>query len=741
MNAAMPASAMPVLSAVFLVLALGLAVIFGPQTRPWSWGPALLALAAACLAAVPLLRRKDRVQTDAVLIFAGIVTTVWFATRAWLSPVREDATGELLLLASAVGAFVVVRCIAGDARAGRVFLWGVALLLLASGIVCAIQIADPSYSPVFRTRADDRLISGFFAHYIDGSNFLVAASVITGAAALLGHHALPSRIFFGVVALGGFAATWFTLSRGGILAGIVATTVFIIGLMIVGRKEGRRWFAPLIIALPLLGMAAGAYLLHGWSMRSDGAAQGIGTVAATLDNAARLHYLGIVLSCILLHPLAGGGAGSFAWECFRFMDPDILGNMVGTRPEMVHNEFLQAATDYGLIGAGLILIVIAGSFIAGFTRMFTDWNEGGVDSADAWRVGGAAALAGMLTQSSFSFVFHLLPGALMLGIALGLATRVPAAVRGRRSPLSNSLLALAGCAAAILIVPFGWNGSRVLSRLWPTHFSKTPETSDSARIAALDDAIRIWPHSSFHAERAALRQGLANADRRITADAAYSLAIDDLARASELDPFEPSHVVQRGYLLSHIGRDAEAEAAFQQAIQLQGGMEAGFRARFQLARHQLAMGRRALARGNPRQSVPILEEAVRLMEQACGISGLLRPDMYVLRAETHETLGAARERIGDREGALECYNHAANALRSKPAHYLAASTLSRIARDEWSAMRLPEALARFIEARARVDRAEGMLPAGTTPAQRDAFTAGLDWSIQLLRGACVQPAK
>jgi hypothetical protein len=732
---------MPALSAAFLVIALWLAVVFGPQTRPWSWGPALIPLAASLITALPLLRRKDRIQTDAALIFLGILTTAWFAARAWMSPVREDATTELLLLTSAVGIFTVVRCIADDRRARNALIWGITLLLLASVIVCAIQVADPSYSPVFRARADDKMISGFFAHYIDGSNFLVACSMIVGATAMLGAHAFATRCFFGIVALGGFAATWFTLSRGGILAGIVATIVLIIGFVIVGRKEGRRWFAPLIIALPLIGIAAGSYLLHGWAMRSDGTAQGIGTVAATMDNTCRLHYLGIAFSCIFSHPLMGGGAGSFSWECFRFMDPKILGNMIGNRPEMVHNEFLQAATDYGLIGAGLLTLLITGMFIAGFTRMFTDRSEDGIGSTDAWRVGGAAALAGMLTQSMFSFVFHLLPGALMLGLAMGLISRVPAAVRGRKSPVSNALLALAGAATITMLLPRAWDGTRILWLLWPTHFSKHPELSEKARIQALDEAIRIWPQSSFHAEHAALRQSLAGSDPKVPPATAFSLAIDDLGQASALDPFEPSHVVQRAYLLSHIGRDAEAESEFQRAIELQGGMEAGFRARFQLARHHLAKGRRALDRGNARQSLPILEEAVRLMEYACELSGWVRLDMQAMRAETHETLGIAREITGDRNGALERYNYAANVIRSKSAHYRAASAIARIARDEWSAMRLPEALARFIEAKSRVDRAEGTLPPGITPAQRDTFVAGIDWSIRMLRDAGVQPAK
>ncbi len=51
-------------ASLFLVLALILATTLGPQTRPWSWGPAMLALGAALVAALPMLWRSKRMQAD-----------------------------------------------------------------------------------------------------------------------------------------------------------------------------------------------------------------------------------------------------------------------------------------------------------------------------------------------------------------------------------------------------------------------------------------------------------------------------------------------------------------------------------------------------------------------------------------------------------------------------------------------------------------------------------------------------
>ena len=80
---------------------------------------------------------------------------------------------------------------------------------------------------------------------------------------------------------------------------------------------------------------------------------GSGDMDGLLDNTIRLYLIGIAVSCFGLHPLLGGGSRSYSWECFRFWDTNAMG-AGGRKPEHVHNELLQTATDYGAIPGGRI---------------------------------------------------------------------------------------------------------------------------------------------------------------------------------------------------------------------------------------------------------------------------------------------------------------------------------------------------------------------------------------------------
>ena len=161
-----------------------------------------------------------------------------------------------------------------------------------------------------------------------------------------------------------------------------------------------------------------------------------------MDNTIRLYLLGIAVQCIGLHPMAGGGSRSFSWECFRFGETTAQGARQ-PKPELVHNEWLQSATDYGLVGAGLLIGLLGSLALAAILRLLFEDSSKERDHRDAWRIGALAALAGILVQSCFSFVFHLMPGILLLGISWDRCRARPTnpSVHGR----SAAGFSVAGC--------------------------------------------------------------------------------------------------------------------------------------------------------------------------------------------------------------------------------------------------------------------------------------------------------
>jgi tetratricopeptide (TPR) repeat protein len=705
------------------------------------WGPALLVLGLAVLAAVPGCWRRRAGAAHGWVLALGTLVVAWFGWRAWVSPVADDAVADLLLLAAAVGGFLVMRAMQGQALAERVFLWGLACLVLASVAMVAWQVVAPDSAPFLVGRAS-KLPAGFFGHYNYGANFLIGSSCLIGGAALAGRYGKLERLLWGLIAVAGMLAVYFTRSRGGICGAAGALGVFAVMALIIGKRQGARWFAPCIVALPLLGIVVAGFLFKGWADAQQVRNQGAG-IDAMMDNSIRLYLIGIAASCISLHPWDGGGSRSFSWECYRFWEMEVQGP-AGSRPEQVHNEIIQAATDYGVTGAGLLGWFVAALVVLAVLRtLFADPIKEPANDA-AWRLGGLAGLAGILLQSNFSFVFHLVPGALLLGICLGrTAHHGESGKATARFPLVPSLMASAiALACAASLVPMGWLGTRVCSVRWAETYGKRLGVVPEARIAALTEAIRLWPLGAFFLERAEIIQSTILPRPDGTVDKVLlERAMNDYREAAERHPFHPGPAVNLANLLSSAGRNQEAEAEFGRALRLQGGMEAAFRGNFFLARHYQQRAMRQLAAHEVEPALKTLRLAAAHIEKAAQetppwvIGGAGRN----LRIWIHENLGVACEMAGDPEGAMAAYDFASSIPAGSRAHFRAASLLGRRAAQTWYERKPDEALAGFLLAKQRFSLA-AELPAGVTQAQKTELWEYLNRAILFLKGAKIEPA-
>lgn len=727
---------MAALASIFLIVALALAILIGPQTRDWSWGPAMVALGIAGLASIPLIWMRKKTPLDLGVVALGLVVAGWFAVRAAVSPVPELGQADLFLLASAVASFMVIRCIEGNMVAERIIIWGIALLLLATAVVSGIQWFHPEFTPIFHSR---RVVlpSGFFGHYNEGANFVIGCTLLVAGAAAFGQHKVATRVFLGILTIAGFTAVYLSRSRGGIFSACVAAAVFVVLAMVVAKQQNSRWFARLLIALPVIGLLIAGALFVGWEDAQQ-VRSGSADINRLLDNDIRLYLAGIAISCISLHPWGGGGSRSYSWESYRFWDPATHGNGQ-LKPDMVHNEALQAATDYGIIGIALLLVLLLTVAFIAIVRM-SQGKPIAKDDSMVWRVGGLAALAGMISQSNFSFVFHLVPQVILLGVCLGFATRSETAREsGKASKLVSKLLITgisALCVAAL--IPFGVKGTQVAFALWPSMFSKTPLTSEEARIDGLTQAIQALPRSVFYQERAMIYAAISKANGADWANTDETQkSLDDFTRARVLHPYDPSNVINQALMMSFLKQDAQAEVAFRQSVELQGGMESLFSSHFHFANHLYKRGLRDYQSGDKAKAVEAFQEAAVQIESALKS---VPWNGVQLRLLIYESLGAAQEGTDDPDGALETYNLLSTINHGQTAHYRAGALLGKLAVQTWQKREPAEALRLFIEARERVAANKGAPPSGVTGAQRAEYIAYLDRTIKFLKDARITPA-
>lgn len=697
-------------------------------------------MAFSLTAALPAIWRSGFIKLDRGSLAIGSLTAVWFAWRAATSPVAEFGTSDLLLLCATVASSIVTRVISGNRHAELVLNWGMALLLLASIVVAGMQVVDPTYSPIFSQRAADSMVSGFYAHYNEAANYYIAAALLACAVALFGTHRRTTRIFFALIAIAGIACVWYTRSRGGIFGAAIGCAALATMTLIIGKCRGSKWFAPAVIAIPLIGIAVAAYWFVGWEEAQRFRTEGKFGIDALFDNTCRLYFYGIALSCIGLHPLLGGGSWSFSWECFRFWDNKVQG-IGASRPELVHNELLQSATDYGIIGALLLLVLLSALSLSAIIRTVFDGDKNSIDHRWAWRAGGIAAFAGMLVQSSFSFVFHHLPGVILLGICLGQMAYPEKSRNGTASRANKGILSLAALACITFIAPFAWLGIRVTKELWPIYYNKHESASTERRIDAFGKAIRIWPQSELHMNRATLLHELASTTRDEEAAQWARKALTDYQAASKIHPHDPAFLINQATILSVLGETSKAESAFIKAIELQGGMEAGFRSHQAYASHLARKGLNQLKSGDKKPALATLQEAANQIEQAYNSSAayIMGSEGRNLRVNIHELLGLAYEANGNNPQALESYNLAASLPMGNRAHHRAGVLIGRMACDTWYQRNPARALALFIEARERMAKAGAELPYGATATRRAELMKYFEESIKILKAAKVVP--
>ncbi len=573
---------MSVVSAAMLALAFWLALLFGAQTEAWSWGPAFLALGLGLVAGAFVQRRSAGPWgLLLVLLAAGL----WLAGRCLTSPVAEFAWSDgALVLGLLASAWLGSGLRVGGGPIALLHA-GLALAVIGNAVVALMQWHDPAFTWPYANRPVGAP-TGFFGHYNYLSNFVVGAGFLFLGRACFSR---DPGVLRGAYAVGFLAAVVCVLlsgSRGGLLTLGVALVAFLVAAALLGWRRKSRWMPVVATAIPLVvvgGAALGWVLITKIQERRDQP----GEMTVVVDNYARLNWIGLALRTSTEHPVAGGGSRSYSWERNRHWDTETDG--LGRENErFVHNELVQVATDYGWLGAGLVVACLVPLFWIPLAGLCTGEKSTGDEAdLDAVRVGLLAAASGVLFQANISFVFHLLPSTLLLGLFFGLALGLRRHSAG--SAVVPVLRLSGGVVLAVCCLGFGWCASDVLRRVWPVLYANpSMAVSDpAAAMAALDVAARRWTGHRIHEERGhlgrqlAAREGLDTDEvRRWNEEAERSYL-----QAARLHPHHAGLAVNRGNALSALGKEAEARAEFERAIELQGGLEAMFRGRYFLALH------------------------------------------------------------------------------------------------------------------------------------------------------------
>jgi hypothetical protein len=506
----------------------------------------------------------------------------WLLGRAWTSEVFDYARADALLVGACIGTAAVVAVLRPGGRTLALLFAGLAVVSLLNLAIGVVQVRHPEFMWPYHHRPSER-VTGFFGHYNYFSCFSYTVGLLLAARGLFSKDRPALRALFLITALGSLAMVPVSGSRGGTLALGAGVLVLLACGGALAWRHGAWWSKLVLVLFPLCLVGVG---MAGWGLlsRVEKDRMGEGDLSAMADNACRLEWMELAMTVSSQHPWTGGGSRAYSWESRGLWDVGNFGRG-GVNERFVHNELLQLLADYGALGVLLVLLPVGVVGWFGLSRLFLGGDHQGGD-ADATAAGVLAAGAAMLTQSNFSFIFHMLPPAMLLGLVFGLGTLLPRPVALTRPRRALRVLTCGGLAIAVALV--GTQATRALHQVWPVLYGKMSLVHVHPREAVdrLEAAAGFWPGHRMCEEAGDFSRiaGAEEADPEIRRT--WNLrAVEFYRQAIASHPYDPGLELNRANALSELGEADAAEQGYLRAIELQGGLEAAFESRYYYAGH------------------------------------------------------------------------------------------------------------------------------------------------------------
>jgi O-antigen ligase len=284
------------------------------------------------------------------------------------------------------------------------------------------------------------------------------------------------------------------------------------------------------------------------------------------------------------HPLIGTGAGSYnvlfeRYRPSRFAD----------EPQWAHNDYLNTLSDYGAIG--FVLFFGAGGAIAlRHRRADRNGAEFTGDWFDSPSVTGALGI-GVLAFAIQLFVdFHLKIPALAMACAtvaaLALNRPEPALFRGTSPPNRMTRYGWLGALAAVMIASvaivrfyqaeaFRYSARQAMD-VYTRHPTRDLNVLATEAEAALRNAVRLAPSNASAWSDLAFALELQALTRSARTPEVAGLAEESASRALAISAVVPEFWIRFGSALDMQSRFAEAQNAFERALQLAPNNAAGW---------------------------------------------------------------------------------------------------------------------------------------------------------------------
>jgi O-antigen ligase len=576
---------------IFLCLALLCAGVMGLTLSVPLQATALILLAISGLFGVMQLWRG---QYDSRLLVPVVMTLGYLLIRAWFSPVWDLAIEDLYLIVSA-GLFYLLSGHVSRSISTRLLVAAMVLLILVFHLGSAVlqSFGGEGYSMIKLLanggRSEGNVITGMYGYRGSFANFAIISGMLALSLGLWGRLARSIRITLAIL---GFVALGFAVmahSRSAMISLAAGGFVLIVMLWLSVknhhpqlRSKIRFWLLS-ISCLGIITVVAGGVMV--FQNRAQETAQGSEVM---FDSGVRLAFWPMAIEQFIDHPLIGAGSRSYSYECFHYWSPNL--DTGEANPEFVHNEYLQALADYGLIGFVLITGLLAVHLGIGVfrvnsfaSRLSKDGIKEG-SNAMALTMAGVVGIVAMSVHVIFDFRTHLLPNLLLLVCCLVWVLPITKKRVGKVGISSYLMipviLALSGWALWTGVLQLKGGIPLMKNGMAGEHGTWEPEkVNASLWIPILEQSIQAAPTYRRHLKLGTLYRLKADEMSGSDREFYFREAIAQYEKAASRHQYEPVSRINLAGIHAYLSNYEKSDAYYAESDRLAASRERWFRIR------------------------------------------------------------------------------------------------------------------------------------------------------------------
>jgi O-antigen ligase len=599
---------MNLFSLVLFFLAMAVAGVFAVGMEPYACGLPLLLMAVAVL--LGSWQRDHEARPRIVLAWIAM-TVVYFGWRMGQSAIVDFARSDALLLVGTVLAFWwVVFC----RKSAQFTYWliGLWVIMIANVMVAALQAYhDVDVYQLLGERTTKEFPSGLYFHYNHFANFLLGGGLLSFGYGMAGKMKTPMRVVALAMYVMSVYGVYLSHSRGAWLGLGCGSALVLVGWLANCWRTKKSWAGVALVAATVL---APLLVTGAWQVGSQAVSN------RNNGDSGRLEFASIALDLIQEKPLWGGGSRSFFYDSFAKWNANEL--YVGSGDiQYAHNEYLQAAVDYGLVGLVLLLGVFVIVMFRGVALLTVSDVASTANAGIA--LGAMAALCAMGVQAFFSFVYHVLPDVVLMSCCIGWLVREPWALQSEEKNRESGYRftwpqGVVGVAIAVLAAVVSMRDAAAWFALYPRlDFSRVDDSVSAERqrkalalrpdFRTMSDLARLLlegnqaPDGSVEEKKARLEEALV-----------WQEAV--IRRAPDSYP----DLVNLALIYDAMGRFEESQPLYEKVLPILDPREIFYGTRYFYARHLAAHANAVWRQRQPEKALVLFMRAKEQLGKAKG---------------------------------------------------------------------------------------------------------------------------